>query len=66
MYLDGPGVFYILIYCCGSHAGNSVLMRSEQSAYGNSVDGSVSIDMDSLQRNQDSQVQLLEQQVCVQ
>ena len=47
---------------CFFSLGNSVLMRSEQSAYNASSGGSgnVSIDMDLLQRDQ---MQLLEQQV---
>lgn len=44
--------------------GDSVLLRSEQSAYGSpgGGGGSVSIDMDSLQNDQHNQMQLLEQQ----
>ena len=57
-------VYMFLIHLHVLTPGRSVLMQSEQASYSNGGSASVSIDMDSVQRDQTDQMQLVEQQVC--
>ena len=64
MTLTCTNVLHACVIHARTCAGNSVLLRSEHAAASGGGNGNISIDMESLQRDQQDQMQLLEQQVA--